>query len=728
MPSIRIKGRILHQNLVPVGNAQVEVFDDDTEVTTRGPRTRTDSLGTVMTNENGWFERSFDFAVGDAPRVSLMVRKGARSFRFAFLPPGEPQLMTDWPGPNLRLAHEDTPNGLARAARLAARKASLPVRRASRLNGSTVRFGRPVVSLQPGFSTGTAADALATPQVQPSPLYLAERKQVIDLLDRVATAALRDGTARDGDRESYRKMFEGLPNGLPFAPMSTPASLASLTSGPGTVGDAAFAAQRLSGANPMRISRVGSSFTPQVPAGFAISDESARRVAKYTVAQLAAAKRLYVCDYRQLAPIYASFGTPSCAKLATVGLFFLADAPAGGSGGARLREPAGGVPAVPVGLDPGRLRGGPVATPATPVGTPVPPGAPVPGMTLMPLAILVIEPGRADRTVLPGDAEWELAKLALQANDTLIHEMKYHLWDCHFAMEPVVLAMLRQLDELHPLRELLVRHTYGLLWINNYGFEHLVNPGGPAATFLGVGLDGAAAVMALAQSEWTWSTTAVKRHVADRGLDALPSFPYRDDALRLFDAIRRFTGEYVGVYYDNDAEVVRDDELQAWLAEMISFGVVGLPALTNQAALADFLAELIFQMAVQHAAVNTPQWDYLSNSLNAPAYLKPLPATPPPDALAARLPDHVHAVGMMQLMGKLANFFVEPRGLGRYRDQWNPDRGATLSFSDGPAEDAAKRFRGALDDLEAAIRREDEARQPRYDYLLPSKIDNSTHK
>lgn len=720
MPSIRVKGRILHQNLVPVGNAQVEVFDDDTELTRRGLRTRTDSLGTVATNENGWFEHDVDLAFGDAPRLSLVVSKAGRRFRFAALPPGEPQLVTDWPGPRLCLAHED-PGRLARDTRGAVRRTSLPVRSASQLTGSSVQFSRPVVSLRPGFSTGSMLDALATPQVQPSPPYLRERTQVNDLFDRAAAAALADPSLRDGDRDSYRRIFDHLPAGTAFAPTGAPASLAA---GPGAPSDADFAAQRLCGANPMSISRIGSSFSPAVPPGMTIPEAAARRITHYTVAQLAAAQRLYVCDYRQLAPIYASFGAPSCAKLATVGLFFLADAPRRIAPSLRDRPTATRDRAlgahVPVDL---ALRGRRDPEPSPP------PAPPAPGMPLMPLAILLIEPGRPDRTVLPGEPEWELAKLALQANDTVMHEMKHHLWNCHFAMEPVVLAMLRQLDELHPLRELLVRHTYGLLWINNYGFEHLVNPGGPAATFLGLGLDGAAAVMALAQSEWTWATTQLGRHLADRGLDALPSFPYRDDARRLFEAIRRFTGEYVDVYYDNDAEVGRDEELQAWRSEMSSFGVVGLPELTTRPALADLVAELIFQMAVQHAAVNTPQWDYLSNSLNAPAYLKPLNVTPPPpDALAARLPDLGHAVGMMQLMGKLANFFVEPRGLGHYRDQWHPERTKELRFSDGPAEAAAARFRDALDALETTMQQEALTRSPRYDYLLPSKLDNSTHK
>lgn len=718
MPTVTIKGRILHQNLVPVGGADVEVFDDDTVVSRRGLRvttsTRTDSLGTIRTNENGWFEARFDFAIGDAARISLEVRKGGRAFRFDALPPGEPSLVTDWPGPQLFLAHED-PNPVARLANLTRRLQTLPVDTVTSLRGSAVAFPTPLSILRPLFSSGTPFDAFAVPMVQPPPPFFAERNQVNDLFDGAAADARADASLVDGDRDSYRRMLDHVPAGLAFAPTGKPSSLER---GGGQVpSDAYFAEQRLAGANPMRIARVGSAFTPVVP--FAVADDDARRLTGYTAPQLADARRLYACDYRQLAPAYEAFGTPSCAKLATVGLFYLDDPP----------------PVAPVGLardvrDRGVLRDrGSIAVrggvvPAV-TRAPDPAG---PGMTLLPLAILLVEPGQPDRVVLPGDADWDLAKLALQANDTLVHEVKYHLWDCHFAMEPIVLAMIRQLDDRHPLRELLVRHTYGLLWINNYGFEFLVNPGGPAATYLGVDLDGVATLLGVAQTEWSWATMRVKRHVADRGLDALPSFPYRDDAVRLFDAIRTFTGEYVAAYYDGDAEVRRDAELAAWLSEMSSFGVAGLPAVTTRDGLADLVAEFVFQMSVQHAAVNTPQWDYLANTLNAPGYVKPLDGAAPPDPLAARLPDVDHAIGMMQLMGKLANFFVEPGGLGHYRDLWSPTREKLLPFSDRAAEDAAKRFRAAIDRIETAIQQEDLTRQPAYRYLLPKRIDNSTHK
>ena len=67
-------------------------------------------------------------------------------------------------------------------------------------------------------------------------------------------------------------------------------------------------------------------------------------------------------------------------------------------------------------------------------------------------------------------------------------------------------------------------------------------------------------------------------------------------------------------------------------------------------------------------------------------------------------------------------------GLGHYRDMWAPNRDRELVFSDPAAEAAATRFRATLDGVENDIQNDDVGRTPHYDYLRPSRIDNSTHK
>ena len=51
---------------------------------------------------------------------------------------------------------------------------------------------------------------------------------------------------------------------------------------------------------------------------------------------------------------------------------------------------------------------------------------------------------------------------------------------------------------------------------------------------------------------------------------ALPDFPFRDDTLLLWKAIRNFVEGYLGLYYADDGDVVEDEELQNWIAELTS--------------------------------------------------------------------------------------------------------------------------------------------------------------
>ena len=59
-------------------------------------------------------------------------------------------------------------------------------------------------------------------------------------------------------------------------------------------------------------------------------------------------------------------------------------------------------------------------------------------------------------------------------------------------------------------------------------------------------------------------------HSSTDGLARLPYYPYRDDGLLVWAAIRRWADEFVDGYYGSDAEVREDHELQVWAAEVAS--------------------------------------------------------------------------------------------------------------------------------------------------------------
>ncbi|MGQ2931438.1 MAG: lipoxygenase family protein, partial [Sphingopyxis sp.] len=48
----------------------------------------------------------------------------------------------------------------------------------------------------------------------------------------------------------------------------------------------------------------------------------------------------------------------------------------------------------------------------------------------------------------------------------------------------------------------------------------------------------------------------------------MPEYPYRDDALLLWNAIAQWVGDYVATYYLSDTDVSGDHELQAWAIDL----------------------------------------------------------------------------------------------------------------------------------------------------------------
>jgi arachidonate 15-lipoxygenase len=207
-------------------------------------------------------------------------------------------------------------------------------------------------------------------------------------------------------------------------------------------------------------------------------------------------------------------------------------------------------------------------------------------------------------------------------------------------MEPFVVSTYRQLAPNHPLAVLLGPHFHCTLAINELAWKQLLADKGGVDQLLGGtitasrGLAGRSIAQTRVQDSYLPKTFA-DRGVADR--DALPDYPYRDDAALYERAIHDWVTAYLGLYYATAADVVSDDELQAWGREIASAEGGRIGGMPNDGAfhtveeLRDVVSFVIFTCSVQHAAVNFPQYDLMSYAPNMPlAGYRPAPMSKTP--------------------------------------------------------------------------------------------------
>lgn len=145
--------------------------------------------------------------------------------------------------------------------------------------------------------------------------------------------------------------------------------------------------------------------------------------------------------------------------------------------------------------------------------------------------------------------------------------------------------------------------------------------------------------------------------------------PYRDDALPVYDAIRAFVARYVALYYASDADVAADRELAAFVVELGAEDggrVRGVPLPTTIDALVTLVANVIWTASGQHAAVNFTQFPYMSFAANmSGAGWGSWPGSPDDlDTHLKRLPPWNIALQQLNTVYQLSSLRVNH--LGRY--------------------------------------------------------------
>jgi len=379
-----------------------------------------------------------------------------------------------------------------------------------------------------------------------------------------------------------------------------------------------------------------------------------------------------------------------------------------------------------------------------------PPGYPTSAEGVMqPIAIQLGQAFDAEKTPIytPNDCadgndksrmKWRIAKFFVNVLGAIQHESIAHLGDCHLIVEPFIVAAHRQLSVQHPVLKMLIPHFRFTININDDAIHSLITPGGVVATNVGPAIECSLAAVGAAHAAYRWDQRNPERLFKRRGIDQIPIFPFRDDTMLLYAAIKPFVADYLRVYYRNDQDVRDDTELQGFVNELVLpqfCGFKGMDGLVQTGNpkqpvgidsldyLATMIAQLIYTAGPQHASVNYAQYSMMSYmpAVGGTIYQPPPPRSQVVATVADCLPWYPALdVALYTFSFEYLLSEVQYDTFGTYESDPR-----TPYFTDPRVQPINTRLKAALALAEIEIRKRNETRPMEYPLQIPSQIPNS---
>nr|XP_053629169.1 allene oxide synthase-lipoxygenase protein-like isoform X1 [Cherax quadricarinatus] len=257
---------------------------------------------------------------------------------------------------------------------------------------------------------------------------------------------------------------------------------------------------------------------------------------------------------------------------------------------------------------------------------------------ILPIAIQLKQARGHDNPVYtPNDPPntWLVAKMFYNNAEAQHHQALTHLGFTHLLMEGVVICTHRNLSPSHPLFKLMAPHFLFLLAINTRGLEKLVSPGGWVDVCMTQGVKGIFELMKRGFDRWRFDREGqIEKELEARGVldtDILPYYPYRDDGVPLYNAIKKYVTTVVTHHYDTADKLSQDWELKWWRDELVKprdsngVGLKNVPGnsdgFTCVEEVIDVVTVIIATCSLGHSAANFQQYEQYAFVPNYPGIL-----------------------------------------------------------------------------------------------------------
>ena len=208
---------------------------------------------------------------------------------------------------------------------------------------------------------------------------------------------------------------------------------------------------------------------------------------------------------------------------------------------------------------------------------------------------------------------------------------------------------------------------------------------------------------------------AVEDPTAPHGLKLLiEDYPFANDGLILWDALKQWVADYVNYYYKDASMVQSDTELQAWWTEIRTRGhgdkkdEPWWPVLQTPEVLIGIVTTIAWVASAHHSAVNFGQYAYAGYFPNRPSIARiNMPCEDPtgegwkrfldnPDSeLLVCFPSQIQAMLVMAVLALLSSHSPDEEYIGEYMGP---------TWGEEPAiKDAFERFSTRIKELEKII-------------------------